>query len=892
MKKIISLALAGSMLLSFATTGSAAAAEINKPMTSGTIGGGWVVSNQTITDTNIASFQLSDDNAYSLPYSLKLTHETKTTTEQKIGIKIPVTLEQGAKYKIRFKATAEMGNGSINKYTYFGNALGWSSGCKQYSNLKTADGDSAKALGESGWYQNEFYYTAQGNVLYLSLATETLSETDAAQNDHTFTARYFDDFEIYKVTTDESDNEVLTPVEITDASFDATAPATGTNVTDSVSEKTAYFTNDWKNTIEKGTLGRTRAIDVGTEGATGKYSARLVYEGNNEEYSYIRLWRNTLLQGNNSKNDKYKVEFKAKGSTSDFWVGFGSSYNGAVNVTKAFNGTDTVTNVTVEELDNGWKKLTVICDGTTTELKDTSLVFQTNASTDLLIDDVSVYNMTDSAEVTVSNNSFEKFDFDNGYDINSPIANGSKNRIVISWYNPKSVALTDVQILENGAEIAESASKTDWSLDKNAHNSLEVTGLTAGDVHTYTIRAYTSDTEYTENTVTATVGNGRDFGHATLTDGNYAEDWAIQYTNGTNGENGSAQTGLYLDNKIKYSGDYALRVEINEDSATNTFALLGKKFATEAGKKYEISYMGKSSGVANASCCFFYDTSIENKSWTGTKIKTGTTEWEKYTREYIATGDSAQVFFNIQNADRAKSIWIDDVQVREVLSDGTYGENILNGGGFEKEVTNLKEKNGVLSWDKDGLYYDYVNIYEKKVDGTLEKVNETEKVTGTSYLLKDSLGEEKTFVVKTVLSKKAGEIESEGVEITVDGKYRVSEAEKFEQVTFDGDFSSLGEGAKVEKTLSKLENGNIMASITIINQNGDRKLPVKYFAALYNGDVLEDVVVMDKTIGWRGEETLKAVLKIEDTEKGDYKIKTFLWDNGFLPLKDAGEITE
>lgn len=878
MKKIISLALAGSMLLSFATTGSAASTAIDTPMTSGTIGGGWVVSNQTITDTDIASFQLSDDNAYSLPYSLKLTHGTQTDTEHKIGIKIPVTLESGAKYKVRFKSTEPMRSTVLNQKLAFSNGFGYVSGVtKQYSSVDC----SKNNIGDSGWYQNEFYYNAQGRELYLWL--NALASA--------FTARYFDDFEIYKVTTDDDENEVLTPVEIADASFDATAPATGTDVTDSVT--TGYVNFDgWAQTFKKGTQGRTRAIDVGTEGATGRYSARLVYEGASESDSYIQLWRNNFLQGNNAKSDKYRVEFKAKGSTSDFWVGFGGSYSGAVNVTKAFNGTGTVDNVTVEEIDNGWKKMTIICDGTTTELKDIALKFQTNASTDLLIDDVSVYNMTDSVNVTVSNNSFELFDFDNWYDINSPIAQSSFNRIKISWYNPRSKDLTDVQILENGAEIAESAAKTDWVLTKQKVSSIEVPNLTKGDTHTYTIRAYTSDTEYTDHTVTATVMGDRWYYPATLTDGNYAEDWGITYSGGAVAKGSPAMTGLYLDDKIRYSGDYALRVEINEHATDNSYVEISKTFNAEVGKTYRITYMGKGASVGSADAVYFYNTGVN--SWSGTKITKGTTEWTEYGRNYTATATgAATVNLMFSSNSRAKSIWIDDIQVREVLSDGSLGENILNGGGFEKEVTNLSEKNGVLSWDKDGLYYDYVNIYEKKADGSLELVNESEKVTGTSYLLKDSLGEEKTFVVKTVLSKKAGAVESDGVEITVDGKYQISEVEKFDKVTFaDGGFSSLGEGATVEKTLTNLENGNVMASITIINKNGDRKLPVKYFAALYNGETLVDVVMMDKTIDWRGEATLKAVLNIGDVDAGNYKIKTFLWDNGFLPLKAAGEITE
>ena len=874
MKKIVSLLLAGAMLMSFATVGSAATG-IDTPVVKGTIGDGWIVSNGNMTDANIASFQLSDDNAYSLPYSMKLTHSSAGVDGKTIGITIPATLTANSQYKIRFKSTEPIRNTTTNSYIYFGQGLGWTSGCKQYSSTKNA---TITQLGDSGWYQNEFYYTVKTSSLILSLNTVA----------GTFEDRYFDDFEISLVTTDDAGNEVLTPVEIKDPSFDATAQTVEPEETEASNEEVVTFGGNWKTDI---VTSGNKVVDVtvsADEKTDGKYSAHMVYEGSNVGNTWAKLSVDNLLDGTtNALSDKYTIKFKIKGTTGQFFVGFGAAWGKTVKLHSYLSGSSTNENVKIEDVEDGWKEVTLVRDSNDNK----SLLFHADKNTDVYIDDVSVYNETDQAEVTVPNSSFEAFALDKKYDINSPVANGGKNQITISWYNPASIALNDIEILENGTEIAESTS-AEWTLTKGAHNKITITGLTAGDEHTYTIRAYKSASEYTDYVVSAKVANGRYSYPVSLTDGKYAEDWAIQYSNGADGIASSAQTGLYLDERIKYSGDYALRAEINEQTADNTYVQLSKSFPTEIGKTYRLSYMGKGAGVGVNTACLFFDTSLASTSWKGTKFTKGTSEWTQYSRDYTATAETSTVYFMLQGANRSKSIWIDDVMVQEVLEDGTLGANVLNGGSFEKEITNLTETDGILSWNKDNLYYDYVNIYEKKTDGSLEKVNASETITGTSYLLKDAFEEEKTYVVKTVLVKNSAEVESSGVEITVNGKYSITEDEEFEQVTFETDFSSIGEGAQVIKKLDKIENGNIMASITIANKNGNWSLPVKYFVALYDGEQLVDIAVMEKTIGWRGTETLSAVVNVADVNAGDYTIRTFLWDENLTPLKAAGELFE
>ena len=83
-----------------------------------------------------------------------------------------------------------------------------------------------------------------------------------------------------------------------------------------------------------------------------------------------------------------------------------------------------------------------------------------------------------------------------------------------------------------------------------------------------------------------------------------------------------------------------------------------------------------------------------------------------------------------------------------------------------------------------------------------------------------------------------------------------------------------------------------MASMTIANKNGNWSLPVKYIMALYNSGKLEDVVLVEKTIGWRQSETLSAVVNVADVNAGEYEIKTFLWDNNMNAYKEAGVLGE
>ncbi len=876
MKKIIALLLAGATMMS-CTTMAMAEATLDTPILNGTIGDGWVVKAENGVTADVAGFSLSDDNAYSLPYSLKLSHPVKadsaTDINYRIGITLPVQLTQGSKYKISFKSTEPMRNSTINTNMYFGKQLGWHSGWKQYSSV-TAD-TVVQKLGDSGWYQNTFYYTAGASNILLGLNTHC----------NAFEARYFDDFEISLVTTDAEGKEILTPLELKDPSFDATAPKEEDSEEVEVSgeEKTTF--GNWDSNIVPPASDRKAVVEHSAdEKVSGNYSAHIIYEGANVGYTWTKFYYTNLLDGTtNALADTYKINFKLKGTAKQLFVGFGAAWGKTTKLHSYLNGS-TDPNVVVEDLGNGWKDITII----RSDNNDRTLLFHADANADIYLDDVTVYNVTDSAAVTVGNNSFEAFYTDNMYDLNNPVANSGNGQIVISWYNPTFIDLTDVQVLENGTELTTSAEKEDWVLTKGGYNRLILTGATEG-AHTYTIRAYKNETTYTDYTVQTILATGR-FTGGSLVDGNYAENWAIQYSSGTGT---FPETALYLDDEIKYSGNYALRAQINEQvNASNTYVLLNKSFPTEEGKTYRISYMGRSAGVGADTACMFYDTAVSAKPWTGTKVTKGTTDWKCYTRDYTATGTTAEVYFMLQGAARSRSIWIDDVKVQEVLEDGSLGDNVLNGGGFEKEVTNLTEANNVLSWNKDGLFYNYVNIYEKKADGTLEKVNVTEKVTGTSYLLKDSISEEKTYVVKAVLVKGNAEIESEGVEITVDGKYSVTEDEAFEQVTFESDFSSVGEGAEVIKSLDKIENGNIMASMTIANKNGDWSLPVKYIMALYNSGKLEDVVLVEKTIGWRQSETLSAVVNVADVNAGEYEIKTFLWDNNMNAYKEAGVLGE
>ncbi len=119
-----------------------------------------------------------------------------------------------------------------------------------------------------------------------------------------------------------------------------------------------------------------------------------------------------------------------------------------------------------------------------------------------------------------------------------------------------------------------------------------------------------------------------------------------------------------------------------------------------------------------------------------------------------------------------------------------------------------------------------------------------------------------------------------------------NEDEIFNQVIFEGDFSSSGDGAKVVKALEKIENGNIMASVKVENEQTDQILPITYVIALYNGETMVQAALVSKNVSANGSDTISAVLNVADINDGDYMIKTFLWDENQKPLKTAGVITE
>lgn len=208
MKKIIAGAVAALMAISLAPAGFAAA---NEAVTNGSIGMKWQVTSSGSVTAADASFKLSDENVCpgSGPYSLKMEHNNNVSGT--IAIKIPVTLTASSKYRITFKSTETMGNGTLRQKVILGPSdKGWASGCRMFS---SNSGVTTVNL-ENGWMRHTFDYTAPSGALYLSL-----------QTNQTGVDRYFDDFEISLIGTDESGNEVLTPLEIPDADFNFKNPS-------------------------------------------------------------------------------------------------------------------------------------------------------------------------------------------------------------------------------------------------------------------------------------------------------------------------------------------------------------------------------------------------------------------------------------------------------------------------------------------------------------------------------------------------------------------------------------------------------------------------------------------------------------------------------------------
>lgn len=75
-------------------------------------------------------------------------------------------------------------------------------------------------------------------------------------------------------------------------------------------------------------------------------------------------------------------------------------------------------------------------------------------------------------------------------------------------------------------------------------------------------------------------------------------------------------------------------------------------------------------------------------------------------------------------------------------------------------------------------------------------------------------------------------------------------------------------------------------------------LDVTLFAALYDGDELEEVCILERTVPGKPilvpADELTATITVPDLASGDYKVKLFVWDgiDGIHPLCDNGEISE
>lgn len=208
MRKIIVGAVAALMAISLAPSSFAA---VNEAVVQGTIGMKWQVTSSGSVTAADASFKLSDENVCpgSGPYSLKMEHNNNVSGT--IAIKIPVTLTANSTYRITFKSTEGMGNNTLRQKVILGQSdKGWASGCRMFSSNKNVTTVNL----EDGWMQHTFDYTAPAGALWLSLGTEQKGVD-----------RYFDDFEISLVTTDDEGSEVLTPLEIPNGDFNFKDPS-------------------------------------------------------------------------------------------------------------------------------------------------------------------------------------------------------------------------------------------------------------------------------------------------------------------------------------------------------------------------------------------------------------------------------------------------------------------------------------------------------------------------------------------------------------------------------------------------------------------------------------------------------------------------------------------
>lgn len=493
------------------------------------------------------------------------------------------------------------------------------------------------------------------------------------------------------------------------------------------------------------------------------------------------------------------------------------------------------------------------------------------------IDDVILYETGDTSKTNLlSNGGFEavKTERDAYEPKNVMITNkkdttsGNKYQQMISWRNPVSPALSGVSLYDvtSGAEslISDSIS---IGADALVNVVSDVTDVNEG-----TKKLYKAFFEFTDGE-TRTIFIGDAVTKPENGSNNYkVGDWGFYGAYWL--ANGNPPAEVVVDNNVGRTAAPSLKLVSNTHTAKDGYNSELHLYTPEnlvEGKTYRFTMYVKGNNVGFSSIRVGeFKNNISANLLVANQNK-NYTEWKKVTCDYTATADSKNYGVNIITDYATEDLWIDDVSMY-LLENGTEtGENLFSQSGSADGIAQPKEVTGAEITNKNetsriawtaGADAKYIALYEGEslrgfVPADYGYLDVTNLTNGKDY----------NYTLKAVSGDRRES--ATGFNVTLS-----PEPEKMVITDFE----------------SSKSGNTVTVSVDVKNNGKGDNVTAELILALYDGDVLKDVVVsgavaVPQTGYYEDPVNISKSITVSD----GYKLRAYLWDSlaGMTPLKDA-----
>lgn len=312
------------------------------------------------------------------------------------------------------------------------------------------------------------------------------------------------------------------------------------------------------------------------------------------------------------------------------------------------------------------------------------------------IDDLALYAKNDSAKTNLFvNGGFENTKAIETKRLINPIAYAvqSGSAVNLTWTNPTNENISAIKILVDGEEQTELSVNT----ASEAFNSVLIDGLTNGQDYQFDVVSTVDGTDYTDTMYAAPYNMGAYTWLQKYIGNRPSSTWNVhKRDNGSNYANFNAS----LDTAEKNSGDYSFKMSANlPEIKANVYPGIAQTVeGLERGKLYGLKFRYKSDGVKVIG---IDNRALLNGATSEKTVKNSIVptdgEWQTCTLdimdyENVYSYDSTETYrtdIYIYSDHMVGTLWIDDVELYEVDSDGypVDGKNLLKDGGFEYKGT-------------------------------------------------------------------------------------------------------------------------------------------------------------------------------------------------------------